>query len=536
MSFYKKIINLSILILLLFLTNLSFALDGITFLQTFGGDKHDYGQSVIELSDAGFAVCGDGYSFSPSTDIYLVKLNAIGEIIWFRNYGGTGVDSSASVKEVSGGGFAIIGSTNSYSGINENDDIYLIRTDANGKMLWNKTYGGAENEYGVSVLESDAGGFIVAGWKESFDTTIDKEIILIKTDADGEVLWKKTYGGMDDEIPTSLIATSDGNYAVCGQTSSFGAGDFDALLIKIDTEGNEIWRKTYGWENIEYAYSVQETDDGGFILGGISNSKTKDLNYDALLVKTDSNGEMVWSNTYGGPISVEKDMFGDEIVTSSDKDDRAFSVIQTMDGAYVFVGDTNSYGYERKAILLVKVNSTGKKIWEKKINGFVREQAKSVYESMDGGLVICGTTESAGRGKSDLIILKTDPNGNLDKAKIAESQAKASEEEESGGEKDALEVSEEPEELLTGEEAESETEELSIADENVFELETGEKFRGEIKLFNEEVEIIQFEKADGTITNYKFHQLTEQSIAKAKKQYDATKRFKDEREITVDIE
>jgi hypothetical protein len=202
-----------------------------------------------------------------------------------------------------------------------------------------KTYRGTDLEGASSVQQTSDGGYIVAGWTWSFDVVGD--IFLIKTDANGNVQWAKTYGGTNDEEAYSIQQTSDGGYIVAGYTYSFGAGYYDIFLIKTDASGNIIWAKTYGGTSRDEAYSVQQTSDGGYIVAGWTTSFGADLK-DIFLIKTDANGNIQWAKTYGG--------------TSRDE---AYSVQQTSDGGYIVAGGTSSFGAGGDNFFLIKTDANG---------------------------------------------------------------------------------------------------------------------------------------------------------------------------------
>jgi hypothetical protein len=222
------------------------------------------------------------------SDILLIKTDANGNIQWAKTYGGTNDDWAYSVQQTSGGGYIVAGWTYSFGA--GSDDILLIKTDANGNIQWAKTYGGTDSDLAYSVQQTSDGGYIVAGLTRSFGAGLD-DIFLVKTDANGDVQWAKTYGGTNDDLAYSVQQTSDGGYIVAGLTRSFGAGWYDILFIKTDANGNIIWAKTYGGTSRDEASSVQQTSDGGYIVAGTTWSFSAGL-YNIFLVKTDASGNI----------------------------------------------------------------------------------------------------------------------------------------------------------------------------------------------------------------------------------------------------
>jgi hypothetical protein len=260
-----------------------------SFAKTYGGTNWDWAYSVQQTSDGGYIVAGYTWSFSVGYyDIFLIKTDANGNVIWAKTYGGASFDWATSVQQTSDGGYIVAGATWSFGA--GNGDIFLIKTDANGNLQWAKTYGGTFGEYARSVQQTSDGGYIVAGNTSSFGAGA-VDIFLIKTDANGNMQWAKTYGGIYTDSATSVQQTSDGGYIVAGATWSFGAGNGDFFLIKTDANGNIIWAKTYGGTSYDLATSVQQTSDGGYIVAGFTTSFGAGY-YDIFLIKTDANGNI----------------------------------------------------------------------------------------------------------------------------------------------------------------------------------------------------------------------------------------------------
>ena len=201
---------------------------------------------------------------------------------------------------------------------------------------WNKTYGGANGDLAYSVIQTNDGGYALAGYTASFGAVLI-DFWLVKTDSAGNLVWSQTYGGANFDEAYSMIQTSDGGYALAGYTESFGAGAADFWLVKTDSAGNLVWSRTYGGANGDVAYSVIQTSDGGYALACMTASFGAGWS-DFWLVKTDSTGNMIWSQTYGGA-----------------NDDVAYSVIQTNDGGYALAGFTKSFGAGGQDFWLVKV-------------------------------------------------------------------------------------------------------------------------------------------------------------------------------------
>ncbi|HKR04410.1 MAG TPA: T9SS type A sorting domain-containing protein [Bacteroidia bacterium] len=262
--------------------------------KTFGGAADDRGWSVQQTTDGGYIITGRKSGFG-SHDVYLIKTDANGNSLWSKTFGGTNDDEGYSVHQTTDGGYIITGITNS---LGTGSLVYLIRTDANGDSLWTKTFGGIGGDYGRSVQQTMDGGYILAGYTYSFGAGAD-DVYIIKTDANGNSLWSKTFGGNDDDYGLSVQQTIDGGYIIAGYTYSFGAGTTNVYFIKTNANGDSLWTKTFGGTSNDRGYSVQQTADGGYVIAGFTSSFGAG-NYDIYLIKTDSNGDSLWIKTFGG--------------------------------------------------------------------------------------------------------------------------------------------------------------------------------------------------------------------------------------------
>ncbi|MEK0330908.1 MAG: hypothetical protein QQN49_06680, partial [Nitrosopumilus sp.] len=176
--------------------------------------------------------------------------------------------------------------------------LWCVPLKAEPDTLWTKTFGGSDREWGNSVEQTSDGGYIITGLTESYGTGSD-DVWLIKTDALGNTLWTKTFGGSNSDYGSSVQQTSDGGYIITGYTLSYGAGSRDVWLIKTDSSGDTLWTKTFGGSSLDISSSVQQTSDGGYIITGYTGSYGAGY-YDVWLIKTDSSGDTLWTKTFGG--------------------------------------------------------------------------------------------------------------------------------------------------------------------------------------------------------------------------------------------
>ena len=310
---------------------------------------------------------------------------------WSRTFGGSDYDDAGWVRQTSDGGYILAGCTRSFGA--GGSDAWLIKTDSLANEDWSRTFGGSDYDYAYSVRQTSDGGYILAGWTYSFGAG-SCDAWLIKTDSAGNEEWSRTFGGSDYDGAKSVQQTSDGGYIVAGLTYSFGAGSGDAWLIKTDSVGNEKWSTTFGGSDWDWAWSVQQTSDGGYILAGRTYSFGAG-SCDAWLIKTDSLGNEEWSRTFGG-----SDVEG------------AWSVHQTSDGGYILAGYTGSFGAGSSDAWLIKTDSLGNEEWSRTFGGSHFEHAYSVQQTSDRGYIMAGYTDSFGPGGFDAWLIKTDSLGN----------------------------------------------------------------------------------------------------------------------------
>jgi hypothetical protein len=238
--------------------------------KTFGGEGNDYGLSVQQTSDGGYIIAGEAdLSGVSRPDAYLIKTNADGLEEWSRTFGGSETDRAYCVQQTEDKGYILVGSTDSFGAGAQ--DVYLVKTDAKGKMIWEKTYGSPSNDEGYSVQQTLDGGYIITG-RTFTQGNQGYDLYLLKTDATGNIEWEKTFGGNGWEAGKHLGLTSDGGYIISGWTNSFGSENYDAYLLRTDALGNQLWETTLGGTGDEEAHAVQQTRDQGYIIAGWSNS------------------------------------------------------------------------------------------------------------------------------------------------------------------------------------------------------------------------------------------------------------------------
>jgi hypothetical protein len=310
----------------------------VQWTKTIGGSFDDEAHSIIQSSDGGYVVAGWTSSFGPGSDIYVVKLDSSGNVVWAKTIGGSNSDYAHSIIQSSDGGYVVAGSTSSFG--SGGSDFYVVKLDSSGNVQWAKTIGGSDYDAAYSIIQSSDGGYAVAGYTRSFGAG-SEDMYVVKLDSSGNIVWTKTIGGSSWDEALSIIQSSDGGYVVAGSTRSFGAGYSDFYVVKLDSGGNVQWAKTIGGSSGDFASSIIQSSDGGYVVAGETASFGAD-GWDIYVVKLDSGGNVQWAKTIGGS-----------------RNDFASSIIQSSDGGYVVAGETASFGAVGRDIYVVKTDANG---------------------------------------------------------------------------------------------------------------------------------------------------------------------------------
>jgi hypothetical protein len=346
----KKLL-LSSVVLLVLISYPSVAVSSEMWNRTYGGIEVEEAYSLVEASDGGYALTGDGGLF--------VKTDEHGTVEWTRAYEGF------SLVATSDGGYTIAGYTSAYT---VSVDFRLVKIDANGNREWTKTYGESETEHAYALVETPDNGYAIAGYTYSSGAG-RSDFWLVKTDVYGTMEWNRTYGGEQFDCAYSVIVTSDGGFAIAGGvngTDNYAKEDF--WLIKTDANGNMEWNKTYD-RMVDKPRCVVETADGGFALSGDTGFWS---NKNIWVVKTNEYGNVEWNRTYG--------------------EGEARTIVELSYGGYVFVGGNR----------LIKTDAYGNIVWSRTYDA---ETINSVIQASDGGYVLAGTKYN------DFWLAKTDEHG-----------------------------------------------------------------------------------------------------------------------------
>ena len=388
----------------------------IQWRQSLGGSDKDQAYSIQQTSDGGYIIAGWSSSTDDdvtgnhgNSDYWIVKLAKSGQMEWQSSFGGSRGDVATSITQTSDGGYVVAGLSFStdgdVTGNHGGSDSWIVRLTSAGVMEWQKSLGGSRDERANSIQQTSDGGYIVAGVSNSNDgdvtprngTSILNDYWIVKLTTAGSIAWQKSLGGSGRDEATSIQQTSDGGYIVAGWsrsndgdvTSHNGASDStDFWIVKLANVGAIQWQKSLGGSSHEYAYSIKQTADNGYIVAGWSSSENGDVTgnhggNDSWIVKLTMTGEMEWQQSFGGSGG-----------------DGAASIQQTSDGGYVVAGGSESTdgdvtgNHGSGDVWVVKVASAGSIQWQKSLGGGRDENALSIQQTQDGGYIVAGWSSS----------------------------------------------------------------------------------------------------------------------------------------------
>ncbi len=311
----------------------------------------------------------------------------------WKSYGGAFDDEASAVVVSSDGGYAILGTTSSFGA--GSYDFWLIKVDENGNMQWNKTYGGPESDLATGLVCTADGGYVMVGETRSYGAG-ETDFWLVKVDSSGNMQWNKTFGDPTADKATCVIQTSDGGYALGGYWLENGASEA-VLFIKTDSLGNVQWTRTYGGAEGERVNSVVQTSEGGYALAGVTDSYNDERKPDFWLVKTDPNGIIDWNKTY-----------------TKQNTDNAQSLIQTRDGGYTLAGFVRQAIIAPSDVWVINVDATGNSVWNVTWSSVDFALVNSMIQTDDGGYLVSGAThylKSFMELDSFMFLVKIDANG-----------------------------------------------------------------------------------------------------------------------------
>ena len=359
------------------------------FRYTYGALGQDIGEAVRQVHDLGFVVAGTTGSFgNGNSDVYLIKTAPDGDFLWSKTFGGSQVDQGMDIRQTLDSGLIITGYTNSFG--SGGYDVYLIRTDSLGEVIWEKTYGGSDWDFGYKVTVLSDGGFLVIGDTYSYGSG-NSDMYLIRTDENGDTLWTKTYGGAMEDFGRAAKVTDDGGFILAGGFSST-ADDMDGYLVKVDAAGSLIWSNVFGGDSLDLARDVVQTLDLGYSAVGITESASEWT--EMYHFRTDPSGGMMWANNWG-----------------QINDQEGFEMVLRADGGYVLGGYTKTSGGGGKDFFMQFHDANGGFESGRSFGETSDEEAFSLDTTNTGGYVLAGSTIGSGFGQKDVMVIRKDSSG-----------------------------------------------------------------------------------------------------------------------------
>jgi hypothetical protein len=357
------------------------------FQYTFGGTSEDVAKKIIATSDTGYLIIGSTSSFGHgSADVYIIKIDSIGNRQWSYVYGTSFIESGYSLRETFDG-FIIVGFTNQ----NMNYDALIMKIDLNGQFLWQKIIGGGDWDFGFDIETTPDSGFIICGTTYSYSNG-GSDIYAIKLDSIGNILWQKNYGGAVDESSKTIVRDYDNNYVIIGMTNTYGQGDNDFYIIKIDNDGDTSWTKTIGGNKFDEGWSIDLATDSNYLIIGTTFSYPNDVSDTSgniLCIKAHKTGSILWQKTYGG-----------------DDNEEGRFINRLPDGNVMFGGITESFGQGGKDVIMYYVDSDGNFINGGTRGGTSDDEGFSATIGRNSEYLVSGSTKSFGCGMVDCYVIR----------------------------------------------------------------------------------------------------------------------------------
>lgn len=410
----------------------------LEWVKSFGGSLDDTAQAIIATNDGGFAIIGYSNSIdgdikdkaSADNDYWMIKLDADGLLQWSRTFGGSLDDIGKNMVQTKDGGYALVGYSQSSDGDASNNegfhDNWILKLDASGNIQWEKSFGFSGHDHSYDLIQTTDGGFFFSGFLDITAARADGyeekgnyltrhgvgEFWGIKLDAEGNLEWRKYFGGTNNDRAHGVVQSNDGGFVLAGFSESQdydisnAKGSYDYWVVKIASDGNFIWERSFGGTGIEIAYDIAKTQDNAYVIVGNTFSNDIDISNnngesDIWLIKIDDNGNLLWEKNYGGS-----------------QFDAAQSVSLATDGGFLITGNSKSSNVDvtsnigENDIWLIKTNASGALVWQKSYGGSGIDFGFDAIETHDHGVIVIGDSQSTdfmnlqNKGNSDAIVLK----------------------------------------------------------------------------------------------------------------------------------
>jgi hypothetical protein len=408
----------------------------IDYVKTFGGSNEDEAVDVVQANDGGYVMVGttsstDGDITDKTTtdpDYWVLKVNAEGVKQWSKTYGGSSPDRATGIKKTSDGGYILSGHSRSNDGdVGGNEgfhDYWIVKINSVGDIQWETHFGFPGSDQALNIIQTSDGGYFATGF---LDVTASAgqgndgrnpehgvgEYWGIKMNANGDKIWRRYFGGSNNDRSYDVIQTDDGGFLMIGasESSDFDIiddkGTYDFWVVKVSASGDKVWTKSFGGSEIDVAYAIAKATDGNYIIAGDTRSSDKDVsnplgNADLWVVKFNKdNGAIIWEKTYGGS-----------------QFESARSIERLSDGTYLIAGSTRSANGDVSTNIgqndawVMVINENGALQFQKTAGGTSLDFADSAIQTTDNKLIVVGNTESndvdiaVNRGIKDLLLIK----------------------------------------------------------------------------------------------------------------------------------
>jgi hypothetical protein len=365
--------------------------------KNYGGKAYDSVRAIAGVAEGGYVMTGMSTSFGPGNiEAYLLRIDENGRMKWQKTFGGPGDNRAFSVAETADRGFAMCGYTDSYG--RGNKDAYLIKTDKDGKIQWQATYGGVGNDEAMSLNVLADGGFILVGDTDSFSGKNETELYLVRADSTGKEVWSRTYKNGTGRLAfgTSVKTLPDGGFIISGRTSPPAGSGMNGYVLRVDADGKKLWSRTFGAKGYTSFQDLVVAQDGGYACVGQKDDASKGNKPAVYLAGLDVKGNTNFEKTFGGS-SI----------------DIGQAIVQDKHGNYIICGTTDSFGNGSTDILLIKADAQGNSVWMTTFGGRKDEYGAGVVLAPDEDYVAAGWTGTYGQGEYDAFAVKVDGKGNM---------------------------------------------------------------------------------------------------------------------------
>ncbi len=354
--------------------------------KVYGGKDDDIANGVTMLEDGDVAIVGECKSFGAKrSDICVIRLNKKGDILWRKMLGGEKKDRGVAISRAKDGNLLVLGSGKSFKKSNGRD-LYIAKLSLDGKVLWEKSFGGERDEFAGGIAGTNDGGVLAVGSTESFSKKGYRDIYIVRLDKDGNEVSVKTIGGKLNDDAKSLTRTADGNFVMVGSRELKHSGDADFFIMKLNQKGEKIWARTLGQDDNDVLLSVAPTPTGGIVATGKTRSYNSEQT-DLAVMNFNKNGKLIWFKIYGFQYY-----------------DEGTAITMTKDGGYLVAGKTNSMGKGDFDIYLLALSRRGELLWSKLYGKENKDIAHGVTRTSDGKVVVVGESDSYSRAKNFYMI------------------------------------------------------------------------------------------------------------------------------------